>query len=991
MDSLTSFPFQPMQGLGYEQPADNDAGSSPNANGESRFRGHVELVPNPDFSFPAAGSDTPATSVSSTSMPYWQALNQRPLSSHYSRQPSPSMAPSRRLRSSASALPAFNFNPSASSGPSHTPPHTPAATTPTSPTSPRAIGHRRGGSEFIGGDVRAGGMSVMSTSPTKGDGALPPPNPNALSLPPPLSSTTTNSSTLNSLSVTNSNAQGASPALPTGLAGWSVLGTQMPITNSTLSLLGQGSTNTNTNTATLGPPPGRRHGHRRSQALSGHDLASIIAPRDSSSQLLGGSAPVTPMNTEDRAFFPPPSRSRRALSETTVRPFIEQNDDILRPSPVAPGQQAVPRQRVTFRNTPDYIPPRPLSTISSDTETSSVSVVRSGHSARGSINSILSGVTSSPSSTPNGQSDIRTGLEHPTHEERPLSAGILDSRSSNDRLNFSEISSRPKSAQGTESGSSHAEEPRTPKRRPILWGSKDKHAKAQASGAVAIPSASSEPSLTPSDPESPLTSPGLREETTNGDAFAGGSSVHGSKSNRKERKAKSWAQSRLFRKPKDEHEGKLPVSERVPTPLPAATADETSETSEPNFDDDNTVTLITAPESALDSPTDSFHSSPYEREESPKPMIDLDAALGPYGTPQLDVNSQDRRVPPTRRSMHSLNSSYNYHRRAESAPALEPFQLSAPKKMPSFMENVFEEENEDEPDEAVSNVKTGRSVVSSVDEPMGAVYTETTVVENDLAMFNFEADPDAADDASDVAPASLTMLEPPTTPAIDDATTPVREVSPVEVVEAHEEPRASTLERSSDSTITPSMTPDPKEPEPLLAMSPPPGPRSIATPDTPGGSTFSGPDFGHLPGFEASRLGTANSSITDHRPFFHEHGTRSSVDDVPSLTSSISETSPRYIWQRPASAITHDAQRSTSVYSGNSFVERTRHRASIASMSLLGRNRSRLNIESRPQSQHIVSTTTPAKRDKRDKRQSWLSKLLKPKKKGTEQDAAATS
>jgi hypothetical protein len=160
--------------------------------------------------------------------------------------------------------------------------------------------------------------------------------------------------------------------------------------------------------------------------------------------------------------------------------------------------------------------------------------------------------------------------------------------------------------------------------------------------------------------------------------------------------------------------------------------------------------------------------------------------------------------------------------------------------------------------------------------------------------------------------------------------------------------------------------------------------RPITAPGLHSGSTFPAPDVGHTHGFEGTRLGTASSSMTDHRQFL-EPGQRASVDDVPSLTSSISTTSPRYGFHRPASAVTHDAPRSSSVFSGNEFFERTRHRASIAGMTgFLARNRSRLNIESRPQSQHIDSSTSALKRDKKEKRMSWLSRIWKPKKKTAE-------
>jgi len=216
--------------------------------------------------------------------------------------------------------------------------------------------------------------------------------------------------------------------------------------------------------------------------------------------------------------------------------------------------------------------------------------------------------------------------------------------------------------------------------------------------------------------------------------------------------------------------------------------------------------------------------------------------------------------------------------------------------------------------------------------------------------------------------------------------TPGRGVSPVEVVEDYEEPRACLLDRDSDSTLTPTLTPDgPKEPQTLLPLSHTPQPRSIMTSDTTGGSTFSTPELGPVQVYEPTRLGTANSSIVEYRSLsFGEPGpeVRISVDDVPSLTSSRSTaTSPaNHAFGRPGSAVYVDQfPRAQSIGSTISFIERTRKRSSIASLSrLVGLERSKLNIESRPQSQHMPPTTSPVK-SKKTKRLSKLLNFWRPK------------
>jgi hypothetical protein len=110
---------------------------------------------------------------------------------------------------------------------------------------------------------------------------------------------------------------------------------------------------------------------------------------------------------------------------------------------------------------------------------------------------------------------------------------------------------------------------------------------------------------------------------------------------------------------------------------------------------------------------------------------------------------------------------------------------------------------------------------------------------------------------------------------------------------------------------------------------------------------------------------------------------RMSVDDVPSLTSSRSTaTSPaNHAFGRPGSAVYVDpfSHRAQSIASTTSFIERTRKRSSIASLSrLVGFERSKLNIESRPQSQHMSPTTSPMK-SKKTKRLSKLLNFWRPK------------
>src|SRR5579871_5229936 len=156
------------QGFGFGPSKPHDMGSPIYTSEKGENEGPVELLPNPDFVFPARSPD-----VSTPQLQSWYALNQRPRSQHSPTSVvfSPQLA--RRQRPSITALPAFTFNPSASESTSPsmtmttitTPPHSPGPTTPTSPGTPsRTMGHRRGGSEFIGGDGKTGGIGLMSKS-----------------------------------------------------------------------------------------------------------------------------------------------------------------------------------------------------------------------------------------------------------------------------------------------------------------------------------------------------------------------------------------------------------------------------------------------------------------------------------------------------------------------------------------------------------------------------------------------------------------------------------------------------------------------------------------------------------------------------------------------------------------------------------------------------------------------------------------------------------
>ena len=213
--------------------------------------------------------------------------------------------------------------------------------------------------------------------------------------------------------------------------------------------------------------------------------------------------------------------------------------------------------------------------------------------------------------------------------------------------------------------------------------------------------------------------------------------------------------------------------------------------------------------------------------------------------------------------------------------------------------------------------------------------------------------------------------------------------SSVEIVEDYEEPRASSLPRSSDSTITPTLPPTEAK-EPVIGLNLPLPHNHPLTPETLLTSTFSSPDFSRSQtSFDVPRtprLGTATSSSdcrTANSSLLGEPGPelRVSVDDVPSLTSSRSTMNSAI--NHASTGARHFAERSASLASASSTtLETRRKRSSIASLSqLMGRSfgeKSKLSIEQRPSTEGD-DTPRPAKTKKKKHRLSKMMHFWKSK------------
>lgn len=812
-----------------------------------------------------------------------------------------------------SALPDFSFNPAGTPKPAGvgvSPPNSPLAN---ASTPSRPIGHRRGGSEFIGGDGRAGAgvAPLLSSSPTRGDAFLPPP-PNANPRP--------------------------------------------------------------------GPPAGRRgHAHRRSGAISSHDLSTIMRPADTSTAPRGGSAPVTPLEGDQFVFG-------HSVNKSVSQPSLRDNG-FFPDDPNASPKRPPSRARVGFSDKVEYI--RPLSTISSETETS-LSTIR-GHSATGSLSSIVSAGASTPPRM--ARPALNTAVEN---EGRPSTAGAILDLSPRKSPHFGGdlfTRKRPMSAVSPASPTkttSPVASPSEPAKRRSFFP----RLESRRSDPIVprLPTSASDPALSASHLSS-LPSP-MKEDVECTSSVEKDKSTS-RKSRRKPRKVKSWANS-IIRKGKHSRS-----KARAPTPPGAAVdLDDTSESEEDvdfeaNFDVDNTVTIVSESENADGTNNDGFASwkpRALKRVDSDtmSPVIDLDAALGPFNTPNgASPRTGQRGFGAHRRALHSAGMQMQNHRRTESAPELAPFELR-PTALgtTSAMADVFEE---DEPEEDISTskppvspAKVETKAEEVAEEPKIQVVEGESSQNSATINWNFDDGLKIRRGDKPNQPACSEPLSPLQVPQpVPEARSSGHsvDVSPVEVVEDYEEPRTSSLTHSSDSTITPQAAEETKSAKPVMSVPLPLTQQSVMTPDT-FTSSFSSPDFrSSQASFDTPRLGTAASSMTDYRvlpsPHFGEPGPelRVSTDDVPSLTSSRSTMTSAMQSAFPVMSPRRPSDRSTSLCSVSSDIEiRRRKRSSIASLSRLINGssygeRSKLSIEQRPHSEYLE----PARESK--KKHKGLSKL----------------
>ena len=851
-------------------------------------------LPNPPFVFPvpsAVMSEAHAHGRSSSNLVV--TGSRRPASR------------SRPQQLSLNALPAFEFSPSSPSLIDR-PPSPPRSPTRKTPPPYHMGGHRRNGSEFVGGDISNGGPVLVSSSPTR------------------------NEHSKNHQSDASGH-EGGDVAVDGQVSrGTSFVQCEDPP---------RGQLDAR-------PTPARRgHAHRRSGAISNHDLSTILRP---STDGKGGSAPTTPLDANFQ-YTPPIDRSTSQPATTSTTPSI----------PITEGKSSSTSEQlraraVEFSDVLEYIP-RPLSTISSETS-SSMSTIRASHSVTNSITSLANGgISSSPPAAP-PRSRPEPALEQDQVRARPSTAGPPASFPSGIvRWDSSEIETlmhRPSTAPivnpPTPSDEITGVEPLqrvspTTEQPQFSLFSGSSISASELNAAATVSAASNLQQLRRRSSSS-LNSPTIRPRTS-----------PEPKVTKRQRKRKSLADL-LSRKAKQEKQRDDLVSRRSPTP-PLRKSSLEAELSLDDFDFDNDTTFVTETASPNASRLASLQAdSLSSRSEELGPladghsasMLDIDAALGSLETPSSGPVFEDvvGAGTSTKRRMHSsgvtggfAGPGMHYHRRAESAPELDAIDRSRfgfPRlgSDPAMAIEEEEEEEEEEADEEAANAATiqiglGVNIVeaaSAHDEPIQRRRRRTK------------------------SGTSLKTGSPQQHCA--------EGFESIEIVGADEEPRFSVVTKSSDeSTITPTLSHDPFETRPASApfdlVMPTPA-LTFGTSETP--SVVSSPDFNQT-SFDVPRIHTANSSITDratlnsNRTGENSMGVHSSVDDVPSLTSSASTMSARQPRVSSSTNTFSSAERSSSLSAA--VPTRTRpvsagKRASLASLSRLvgsSYNRSKLNIE----------------------------------------------
>ncbi|KAK4217637.1 hypothetical protein QBC37DRAFT_38988 [Rhypophila decipiens] len=887
--------------------------------------------PNPPFVFPArlSSSSAPSSFSRATGRRPRSAIEVQSLSFESTVEPD-------KYKPKSPALPAFSFNPGASMSISAgqensflSPPQSPSA-----PTSPRAIparpgghGHKRGGSEFVGGNIRSGeAITVLSTSPTKSESGM------------------------------------ASPLLQ----------------------------------ATK-PAQRRGHAHRRSAAISSHDLSSIILPSPGQ-PLRGGSAPTSPalLDRPNGHEFPVP-----VVSPTQSEPVLHAASDVLNSATegaVLPAveldQQPRPvaRNRVGFSDTLEYIP-RPLSVVSTDT--SSTVTARPGHSVSGSISSVISFTNLDRDTT----TPICLTSSRVPSDSRPSTAGAVLERLPTNQQYEEPLASPKRRGSIPTLGPLPPPTPvsdttPSPNKSGKKWSffGLDPFVASSPTRSRPVSSSSSELRQEPASSKERS----KKADHPSLEQFAGDLAELKpltKKRSKKHKKVKAW--SILSRKSKARHSKQ---KKRAPTPPPPRTPhDDGLESDYMHSEPEPTMPTLLVTESVTNGGEESWiHRVPSVPDEDLSyPMIDLDAALGPFNTPlprNPEWEAAQRAGNLSKKQLHSAAGMsrftgpgmHYHHRRAESAPEMVPFEggrFGFPRfGSSSTMADVFEEDEEDEEDGSVES-STGQStpVVEqgppewvAPSSPAHKEGGDSTMGELKPAVSK-EINPDVPPQADQLS-SDLTGPErrPCSARPKSSHSSNSREQSAINGNFSSETSRMHDDRQSLDisPTASPSTGMRPKELAPVDIA-----PLNLPSGSLPPVSPYSLTQSSPFPSprspmsYDAHRISTAPSSITEDNfqsLLLGEPGpeVRISVDDIPSLTSSNSTMTRESIFAHNPQARQppFSEQPRPASFTGTPF---GRRRSSLASLSRLISSshgeRSKLSMEvtldSEPEKKGKVSKT----------------------------------
>lgn len=480
--------------------------------------------------------------------------------------------------------------------------------------------------------------------------------------------------------------------------------------------------------ASTDPPrrgPAHRHAHRRSAAMSSHDLNAALGlnlPKKTTEGYRGSSAPSSPSGPELNKHFSFPLLRPNEVTRQEEKPTPQETTDnvqvevgVFTAAVVEPVPAVRKSSRVGFSDTLEFIP-RPLSLISSDA--SSTATVRPGHSVSGSISSIIS---ISNSIIMEELAPLEPTPSQSGTGSRPSTAGaILDRTQSQVENDIPQAKPRRRGSLPLladiplpASDLASSADP-SPTKIPKKWSFFGLDAFAGTSS----PSKSRSDSLSSCETSqaSNLDSPAseARPETC---AINPESSIDKTrKKSKKQKKVKNWAGSILTKRSKDRNGKGKKVARRGPTPPPLRLDVEDEDNVSDSTDTKSEPTMPTVMITELDDQdqggVDSWKPPrPVTEDDTAFPMIDLDAALGPFNTPlprNAEWEAAQKAGGLAKRQLHSAagmsrfngpGGHYVHHQRAQSSPEMPQFEFRRGMSRfgsSSTMADVFEEEEEEE-------------------------------------------------------------------------------------------------------------------------------------------------------------------------------------------------------------------------------------------------------------------------------------------------------